>query len=96
MGPQWTWIPRVHCQDGKSSGPDLEREKRWAELFDQLDVNKDGHIDLQELRKGLAGSGVSKGSLERVRQQDTCLTRAHTHTPVCLLGYLALTCMLLH
>ncbi|XP_035516687.1 calcium-binding mitochondrial carrier protein SCaMC-1 isoform X2 [Morone saxatilis] len=72
MGTQQTWFPRAHCQDSKSSDPDQEREKLWAELFDQLDLNKDGHVDILELRTGLAGRGISKGSLERlVKAGDT-------------------------
>ncbi|XP_010740331.3 calcium-binding mitochondrial carrier protein SCaMC-1 isoform X2 [Larimichthys crocea] len=72
MGSQWVWFPRACCQDSKAPGPDLEREKHWAELFDQLDLNKDGHIDIAELRAGLAGRGLSKGSLERmVKAGDT-------------------------
>ncbi|KAM9770095.1 mitochondrial adenyl nucleotide antiporter SLC25A23 isoform 1-T1 [Menidia menidia] len=51
---------------------DRDRRERWAELFDQLDLNKDGRIDLRELRAGLKGRGLSRGSLERmVKVGDT-------------------------
>uniref|UniRef100_A0A8D2ZTP6 EF-hand domain-containing protein n=1 Tax=Scophthalmus maximus TaxID=52904 RepID=A0A8D2ZTP6_SCOMX len=68
MGARRTWFPRVHCQDSEPPGPDCEREKRYAELFDQLDLNKDGCIDIRELRTGLAGRGISRRSLERLVQ----------------------------
>ena len=66
MGARRTWFPWVHCQGGESPGPDHDREKSYAELFDQLDLNKDGRIDIVELRTGLAGRGLSRGSLDRV------------------------------
>ncbi|XP_055014612.1 calcium-binding mitochondrial carrier protein SCaMC-1 isoform X2 [Boleophthalmus pectinirostris] len=66
MGPFSTWIPWAHCQQNGSPGSDKEREKRWAELFDQFDLNKDGHIDINELRAGLAARGLSRGSVEKI------------------------------
>ncbi|XP_058497600.1 mitochondrial adenyl nucleotide antiporter SLC25A24-like isoform X2 [Solea solea] len=66
MGGQHTWFPWVHCQESDSPGPDREREKKYAELFDQLDLNKDGHIDILELRTGLAERGLSRGSIDKI------------------------------
>lgn len=62
----WIDWPRARCQDNSVTDP--EREKRWAELFDQLDLNKDGRIDANELRTGLAAWGVP-GDVEEVRNK---------------------------
>lgn len=56
---------------------DPERERLWSELFAELDTNKDGRVDVAELRAGLCARGVlSRTSAEEVRR---CNTRAHTH-----------------
>uniref|UniRef100_A0A452H4J9 EF-hand domain-containing protein n=1 Tax=Gopherus agassizii TaxID=38772 RepID=A0A452H4J9_9SAUR len=55
------------CPDSR----DPERRKRWAELFDQLDTNKDGRVDINELREGLARSSWPLSPQEILREGDT-------------------------
>ncbi|KAM9311361.1 mitochondrial adenyl nucleotide antiporter SLC25A23-like [Gastrophryne carolinensis] len=37
---------------------DLDTERRYGQLFRQLDANQDGHVDINELREGLAAMGM--------------------------------------
>lgn len=83
MGHHWRRLLLVHCQASRSPGLEQEREKRWAELFEQLDLNKDGRIDILELQAGLSGQGLSKGSAEKVRflQGSNSVPGSHSHKP---------------
>lgn len=56
-----------HADSGASLDPD--RERRYAELFKQLDLNKDGRVDINELRTALAARGLHQGEAEEVRQR---------------------------
>lgn len=84
MGHLWRrlLLLAVHCQADGSPGLEPEREKRWAQLFQQLDLNKDGRVDILELQAGLSGQGLSRGSAEKVSvlQGSHSLTGSHTHT----------------
>ncbi|KAK7938836.1 hypothetical protein WMY93_002162 [Mugilogobius chulae] len=49
-----------------------ERERRYAELFQQLDLNQDGRVDISELRVALVQRGLHRGKAEEiVLQSDT-------------------------
>ncbi|XP_051988266.1 calcium-binding mitochondrial carrier protein SCaMC-3-like [Xyrauchen texanus] len=74
MGEARNWFrfcwTRARCQDYGASDP--EREKRWAEMFDQLDQNKDGRIDVNEFRTGLTAWGIVRSEVDEiVRVSDT-------------------------
>uniref|UniRef100_H3D982 EF-hand domain-containing protein n=1 Tax=Tetraodon nigroviridis TaxID=99883 RepID=H3D982_TETNG len=72
MGPRRGRLFLAHCQASRAPGPEQEREERWAQLFEQLDLNKDGRVDILELQAGLSGQGLSKGSAEKiVKDGDT-------------------------
>ncbi|XP_049416206.1 calcium-binding mitochondrial carrier protein SCaMC-3-like isoform X2 [Epinephelus fuscoguttatus] len=49
---------------GTSLDPD--RERKYAELFKQLDLNNDGKVDINELRTGLAARGLHRGEAEEI------------------------------
>ncbi|KAG5286551.1 hypothetical protein AALO_G00016130 [Alosa alosa] len=55
------FLTEGHCWDGSS-------RKTYAELFEKLDTNKDGKVDVAELRAGLIAMGVSfrKGAAQKI------------------------------
>uniref|UniRef100_A0A672ZXX1 Solute carrier family 25 member 23b n=1 Tax=Sphaeramia orbicularis TaxID=375764 RepID=A0A672ZXX1_9TELE len=46
--------------------PCAPRKRRYEELFQQLDLNKDGRVDISELRTGLAARGLHRGEAEEI------------------------------
>ncbi|XP_067877378.1 mitochondrial adenyl nucleotide antiporter SLC25A24-like isoform X2 [Heterodontus francisci] len=53
--PLWRW--RVTCAEGGEER-DVEREKKWTELFQRFDTNKDGLVNMTELGEGLRSMGL--------------------------------------
>ncbi|CAJ1076607.1 calcium-binding mitochondrial carrier protein SCaMC-3-like [Xyrichtys novacula] len=49
---------------------DPERQRKYAELFRQLDLNNDGRVDINELRIGLAARGLHRGEAEEIVQES--------------------------
>lgn len=56
---------------------DTDHDRRYAELFRQLDLNKDGKVDISELRTALAARGLHQGTAEEVRQSDAAGARIY-------------------
>ncbi|XP_034093554.1 calcium-binding mitochondrial carrier protein SCaMC-3b isoform X2 [Gymnodraco acuticeps] len=53
-------------ETGAGEPLDPGREGRYAELFSQLDLNKDGRVDISELKTGLAARGLQRGEAEEI------------------------------
>lgn len=47
---------------GQATKLSAEDEKRFAQLFEQLDHNRDGKLDLKELKEGIKRLGLPSTS----------------------------------
>ncbi|XP_051905650.1 calcium-binding mitochondrial carrier protein SCaMC-3-like isoform X1 [Hippocampus zosterae] len=54
----------VKAEHGTSA--EVERQRRYADLFEQLDLNRDGRVDISELRIVLAARGLRQGEAEEI------------------------------
>lgn len=54
-----------------------DASKAYADLFAKLDTNKDGKVDVSELKAGLAAMGIKtgKGAAQVGRATDTVTSR---------------------
>ena len=65
-----TIITKFLCLHGSNMPrPAVDRERLKA-LFEQLDINKDGTIDVNEIQKGLSKLGINKPGEAEVNMND--------------------------
>lgn len=77
------WWSRARCQESAPEpDTDPERVRLWTEIFEQLDSNKDGRIDINELRAGLEARGL----LSRTSAETVQIPSTHTHTHLYMPG----------
>lgn len=58
---------------GQATKHSKEDEERFARLFEQLDRNRDGKLDLQELREGIERLGLpSESGTAQVGRRPLC------------------------
>ena len=60
---------------------DADSQNTYQELFDKLDANKDGKVDVAELRTGLAAMGIFRKGAAQVK---LCANRFHNYLCVWL------------
>ncbi|XP_072294675.1 mitochondrial adenyl nucleotide antiporter SLC25A24-like [Eucyclogobius newberryi] len=54
-------VRKLFFSDCHCAAPEDEEPQTYEELFSKLDTNKDGRVDVSELRRGLARMGFSTG-----------------------------------
>ena len=77
----------LHCQTEKMAADktgeksmSFEDQKRYKELFDKLDVNKDGKVEIKELADGLKKMRGVSGKEMQTHAQVSPGTRSHSLT----------------
>lgn len=58
---------------------DTDSERSYQDLFESLDTNKDGKVDVAELREGLKAMGIFR---QGAAQVNISLLKERTHTEI--------------
>lgn len=71
------FLPTARCWDANS-------ERSYQDLFERLDTNKDGKVDVAELRAGLKAMGIFRQGAAQVHPRlavRVLMTVAHLGVP---------------
>lgn len=73
---------RTWLLSGARCSSDADRVRFYQDLFDRLDTNKDGKVDVAELREGLKAMGMYRqGAAQVTRYKGILLNPGRVRVP---------------